>query len=475
MPTSSGDPDIDAVMGAPAASATPSSGDPDIAAVMGSPTQTVAAPKSVEPRATWLGAARGVGDAGLALGAGGLKSITHAVNDLLPGSGRAEVEQDINQDPILNYQPQTEEGKYLMGKIRSLMSPVSAVANTAHDYLARTLGNRTADVAGDVVTLAPFMGRIAKEEIGTQRAASSAIESGHPLSEAAEAESKRLGSMKAAAEERGYSLPEGGPREVHADAARTNTPLVNADSRAELNLPKNAPMTPQMLEAGRQKFGAPGFQNVANLKDEIPLDRAALDEARTANMNATPNERLPFPQGDSISGAQAVDFSKKARYLANQLEKNSANPFARQDAQMYRDAAEAVENSVGKHLRATGRGDIAEGWDSGRVYYAKSYSVENALDGAGNVRAGDLKTQLFKKGKPLSGNLETVANLAAQYPEAFQTTRVTQPAVGTLRKVTAGALPLAGTAIGGALGGTWGGVAGDYIGRKAGERVLQPR
>lgn len=296
----------------------------------------------------------------------------------------------------------------------------------------------------------------------------------HPLAGAAEAETKRLADIKTRAQSSGFDLPEGGTAERHAAASATNTPLVNAAARTELDLPKDAPLTPNMLAKGRTAFGSPGYRAVENLEEAIPLDRDALEQAKTENMNATPNERLPFPEGDTITGAKAVDFSKKARFLANQLEKNPANPFAAQDAQMYRDAAEAVENSVRDHLETTGRGQMANDWDDSRRYVAKSYSVENALDGAGNVRAADLKNQLFKKGKPLSGGLEDVANLAAQYPEAFRTSRVTAPAPGIVRRATAAVVPHVTTAAGAGAGsilGPFGATAGAVSGRVLGEKL----
>lgn len=439
------------------------------------PVATSAPPGDIQP--TWMGAAKGVGEGALTMASGGLKAITHAVNDLLPdaigGEGsRAAVEKEINRDPILNYQPQTEEGKYLMGKIRTLMTPVTWAGNTAHDFLKRSFGERTADVAGDVTTLAPFAVRDAMDIRGMASQRAVAIEEGHPLSGAAEEESGRLADMKSRAEDAGFDLPEGGTAERHANASVNNRPLVNDAAREELDLPKNAPLTPNMMERARQANVRPAYQAIENLKEDIPLDRAALDEARTANMNAAPNERLPFPKEDTLTGAEAVDFSKKARYLANQLEKNVANPFAKQDAQMYRDAAEAVENSVESHLKTTGREQLSADWDNARVYAAKSYSVESALDGAGNVRASDLKSQLLKKGKPLTGGLEDIANLAAQYPEAFRTTRVTMPRPGLIRKGIAAAAPIVGGAVGSSVAGTPGAAAGAATGEYVGSKIV---
>lgn len=439
----------------PAQSA-PSSGDSDLFA---SPVQSL----------------RGVAETGMAVATGTGRAMANALNDLLPDGflgNRAQEEANIRADPLFNYTPQTPEGKYLFGRFQQILSPIASASAAAHDFIARSFGNRAADVTGDIATLAPFGAREASDIKGMVSAGDTAIESGHPLTGAAQAEESRLTALKQSAEESGYDLPEGGTAARHARAAQNNTPLVNADVRTDLNLPKNAPLTPNMLADARRVNASPAYQAVENLQEPIPLDQRALEAARTDNLNATPSDRLPFPQGPTITGEDAVDFSKKARFLANQMEKNPANPFAAQDAQMYRDAAEAVEDSVRDHLAATGREQLADNWDAARVYTAKTYSVEHALDGAGNVRAADLKAQLFKNGKPLSGKLEQVATLAAQYPEAFRTTRVTAPQVSLLKRGAAAALPFAGAAAGGSLGGGMGAAAGEAAGAYAGNKLL---
>lgn len=434
-----------------------------------------------EPKASWLGAAKGVGEVGLAMGAGTLRGVTHAINDLVPeaigGKGsRAALDQKINQDPILSYQPQTEEGKYLMAHIQRLTAPIGEAANTAHDYLARLTSPRTADVAGDILALAPFAMRDFKDIKGMAQAGDSAIEQGHPLASAAEGEQSRLGEIRSRAEAAGFDLPEGGTAARHEAAAVNNRPLVNATARDELDLPKNAPLTPEMLAKGRAANASPAYQAIQSLPDKIPL--SAEHEATMADVgDLLPSRiRAKIPESGEITGQQAVELTKVLRNRANQLDKatgiTASGDIPADIARAHRDLAETIEDSVREHLKSTGRESLADDWEKARVYTAKSYSVESALDGAGNVRASDLKTQLFKKGKPLSGGLEDIANLAAQHPEAFKISRVTQPAPGVVRKAVAGALPAIGAGLGGYFGGGVGGFAGERTGHAIGEKVL---
>jgi hypothetical protein len=105
---------------------------------------------------TNAGSFAGLGEAALATGAGALKSISHAANDLIPDSNgsRAAVEKEIQTDPILNYRGGPEAQPYLKGE-STLLSPVTAVANKAHQFISDTVSPRAADVAGDVANLLP--------------------------------------------------------------------------------------------------------------------------------------------------------------------------------------------------------------------------------------------------------------------------------------------------------------------------------
>lgn len=103
---------------------------------------------------TWMGAVKGLGDAGLAAGSAGLKGITHAVNDILPGAeGRAALEKEIQTDPILNYHAQTEGGKTALDALSTVATPISWAANKAKEAIAGVTNQRTADVAGDLGTM----------------------------------------------------------------------------------------------------------------------------------------------------------------------------------------------------------------------------------------------------------------------------------------------------------------------------------
>lgn len=418
--------------------------------------------------------AKGTGQAALALGSGALKGVNLAANDILPewlgGAGsRQNLKSQIEKDPVMNYHPSNPVGQNIMGFLGDVTAPVGKVLGGVHDTIAGLTSPRTADVLGDIATLAPgFRGATAPLE------EASAIEEGHPLSEAAKEVRSSLGSVKSNAEGRGYVLPEQGTREAHAAAAATNTPLVNADARAELNLPKGADLYPELLDKARAANAGPAYQAIRELPDKIPLTPQYEATFKDAADLLPPRIRAKIPESGDITGQEAVDLSKMLRNRASVVEKspnfNAAGDSPQEIAAAHRDLAKSIEDSVKDHLSATGREGMADDWNSARIYTAKSYSVQDALDGAGNVRASELR-----KDPLVSGRLKEVSTLAGQYPEAFKTTRVTAPSVGMARRVAGAVAPLGGATIGGYLGGGPGAAGGEYVGERIRERLLSPK
>jgi hypothetical protein len=102
------------------------------------------------------GSFKGLGEAALATGAGALKGVSHAANDILPDwdGSKAAVEKEIQTDPVLNYKGGPEAQPYLKGE-STLLTPVSYAADKAHQGIESAFGKRAADVTGDVAQLLP--------------------------------------------------------------------------------------------------------------------------------------------------------------------------------------------------------------------------------------------------------------------------------------------------------------------------------
>ena len=83
--------------------------------------------------------------------------------------------------------------------------------------------------------------------------------------------------------------------------------------------------------------------------------------------------------------------------------------------------AGALEDMIERNLQASGNPELLAGYRAARQTLAKTYQVEKALNRtSGSVDANKL-AQMMQKGKPMTGDLRTIADFAARFPKANQT------------------------------------------------------
>jgi len=84
----------------------------------------------------------------------------------------------------------------------------------------------------------------------------------------------------------------------------------------------------------------------------------------------------------------------------------------------YRDASKAIESVIERHLERGGNAELLADFRQARQHIATTYSVEEALQAriTGEVNAHNLAAQL-RKGKPLTGDLRTIADFATSFPK----------------------------------------------------------
>lgn len=373
---------------------------------------------------TWLNVAKGVGESGLAVGAGTLRGISNAANDILPDSNgsRAAVAKEIAQDPILNYRG-GPEAKPIMGAIDQYLSqPISKVTGAIHQGISDLTSPRTADVIGDIATLAPgARGAFSKGE--------PLIQSGHPLTEAAQAESDRMAGHVEAAKSAGLDLA---PREVSRAQSYVDNSL-----RRDLNLPGNAPATSGMLDAADKLNVSPHY-SAAHAFDP-----------------------------------QLVETSQQGRSVARGLYEDAGNmnltfaqrSAARTEAQSNYQAAKNAEAQFRAKATAAGQPELADNWDAARVYKAKLETWRDALQGGVEGHVNGLKIRkLGLADEPLSGAQAEAASVAAQHPDQFRS-GVATPGPGPIGRITKKLAPAAGAAIGGAVAP---GIVGPAVGAELG-------
>lgn len=216
-------------------------------------------------------------------------------------------------------------------------------------------------------------------------------------------------------------------------AAIKNQTVTNALAKAELGLADDAALTPATLKQIRDQAGL-AYRAVSG-SGRITTDAQYLDDL-TKLAQSVDDVAKDFPDADvgasdkvrklvdsllrdQYDAKAATAYIKKLREQAsgNLSWQNSADPEKKALGFAQRQAAEVLDDMVGRHLNSIGMTDAAENYAKARVLIAKTYSVETALKG-GNVNAAKLAAQMSKK-KPLSGGLAIAAKMADEFPAAM--------------------------------------------------------
>lgn len=231
-------------------------------------------------------------------------------------------------------------------------------------------------------------------------------------------------------------------------ASIKNQEVTNELVRKALGLQSGEPITPEALE-GIRKAAGKVYEQIGNageirpdaqyLKDLAQLGKGADEIAASfpgANVGATKqiDELVDSLLQDKFDSKAALQYLRELRKQAsgNLSGMNAADPSKQALGMAQREAASTLEDLIGRHLEANGMGDVAESFARARRAIAMSHSVENALnESTGNVVAGKLSQQLAK-GKPLSGELETVAKFGQAFPKAAKEVTESMPGISPL-------------------------------------------
>jgi hypothetical protein len=211
-------------------------------------------------------------------------------------------------------------------------------------------------------------------------------------------------------------------------ASAKNQPITNQLAAKAVGAPVDAPLTAEALQGIRKSAGQAyeAIKGTGTVAADAPYTQA-LDTIAQKYQGAAQGfpglvkddipkmiESLKQPNFDA---AHAVDAISVLREGANKA-------FAAGDTAMgkaSKDAASAMEGMLERHLTATGQDPaLLKSFVDARQTIAKTYSVEKALNAAtGDVSAKVLANQLAK-GRPLSGELKTIAEVGGAFPKATQ-------------------------------------------------------
>ncbi len=146
---------------------------------------------------------------------------------------------------------------------------------------------------------------------------------------------------------------------------------------------------------------------------------------------AAKNDVVDMVQGLRQSSFDAGDAVDMVRVLRNDADK----AFRQGDkglGKATKAAADAIEDQLDRHLTSIGQPDALQAFREARQFIAKTYSVQSSLNTeTGNVSAQKLAAQLAK-GKPLSGELRTIAQTGKAFEKATQSLKETPNALSPL-------------------------------------------
>lgn len=157
-----------------------------------------------------------------------------------------------------------------------------------------------------------------------------------------------------------------------------------------------------------------------------------VDDAFRAGLSKIQPQTIPGTKNADVSGlvetlsiqqkfdAQAtINTVKQLRFdgFANKI---APDPTKRALGQAQLKAAGELEGLIERNLKASGQDGLLDAFKQARQVLAKTHTVEKALNKAsGNVDASVLRREL-EKGKPLSGELKSIAEFAQRFPKAAQ-------------------------------------------------------
>jgi hypothetical protein len=247
-------------------------------------------------------------------------------------------------------------------------------------------------------------------------------------------------------------------------ASRINQQTTDRLISESIGIPKNTPITEQVLENIRTDAGK-AYQAVKNVNQPMIATKEYITGIRNLSGDFAQAAK-EFPDLVSNEGVEtlakaltvkkmsptaAVEISKKLRFDAKANLKSFDDPARLVLGRSQRDAADLVENLVGSNLKLTGKEALAKQWNDARTLIAKVHDAETAFNpGTGSFDA-KVFARLQSKGKPLSGGMEEVANFAATFPREVQRTEMAgSPNVSKLQATLASLLAgMGGYATGG--------------------------
>ena len=210
-------------------------------------------------------------------------------------------------------------------------------------------------------------------------------------------------------------------------ASIKNQNLVNEQARKALNLAPDTEITPVVLQQFRDQKGLaydalrsnPTYYADKPFFAELNKETARLQSMKTLDVAAELN-LLNNLKVMNFTGDELVESIKRLRDSSKTNSSPLASAVNKDLGKAQKFAAQQLEALAERNLKNFNQPDVMTNFRQARQDIAKSYTIEKALNAAsGDVSAANLGT-LAKQGKIVPAELQTLANAAATYQNAFQ-------------------------------------------------------
>jgi hypothetical protein len=229
-------------------------------------------------------------------------------------------------------------------------------------------------------------------------------------------------------------------------ASQRNQQVTDRLARQAIGLKAGDQLDDNALQAVRNQAAQQGYAPIRQA-GTVQADQAfisALDGIAATQQGASKSfpgladngvvEMVAKLKQPSFDAGDAIDATRVLREAADKAYRQGDKTLGKANKQ----AADALEDMLERHLTAAGNPDALKAFREARTLIAKTYTVQKGLNTqTGNVAADKLAKELAK-GKPLTGDLRTIAETAQAFPKATQSLKEAPKALSPLDMVVAG-------------------------------------
>jgi hypothetical protein len=284
-----------------------------------------------------------------------------------------------------------------------------------------------------------------------------------------------------------------GSSNLDANLAKHNLPIITDIVKKDLNLP-----TTTKLDAAAFETALDAASKPYDVVRKLPVLQPTDDIARNLE-----GARIPVVAGDKGASAAVNNLVDSVQTMLSQgrsgdlvlqdirqLRRNANNTYQSQKAGLAPDPAKIAEADAGMKLANTLEQlidvnvtdpRVLTDLQKARVRMAQIYDYERATDMATGLIDPQVLAKMASEGKPLSGTLGKIANVAANFPDVTQGGTAKPPSwrekltrssvAGTVGALAGSPFGLGGSIAGGAAGAA----AGNVLAASQARRMTSPQ